>query len=110
MCFIFQIKHYRNNPPSQTCLRAITELIERSHKIHENNGLLGPHFISLSEKISEINLKKALNEMLKKKSTIDSFNLQAEIPDFESQVIVIRVSHPVFLFTQFLNCLFSLKL
>lgn len=77
----------RGNAPSTTCLRAITELIERSRQIQNENGLKGSHFIDLKElKVSNIDVSLKINHVTEAKKLVDSFNPAEKIPDFESQV------------------------
>lgn len=88
----------RDNPPSATCLRAITELIERSRQIQNEDGLKGSHFIDLKElKISNIDVSKMVHEVILAKTRLDSFSPAEKIPDFESQVREIQKN------THFLN-------
>jgi len=78
---------HRDNPPSTTCLRAITELIERSRQIQNDGGLRGSHFIEWNElKFSNIEVSLLVNQVIQAKNEAESFSPASKIPDFESQV------------------------
>ncbi len=82
----------RDDPPGKTCLRAISELSDRSYSIQKSGSLSSPNFISLNEiKVNNVNTIQIMTELIASKKKVESFNLETEIPNFESQVVTSRL-------------------
>lgn len=78
---------FRDKLPSERYVRATSALLDRSYSIQTNGGLSGSNFLSLNDfKINDLNLVQIMADLKSKKKEVQSFNLESEIPDFETQV------------------------
>lgn len=76
----------RDAPPSKTCLRAVTELSEKSYALR-NARDFNSYFIRIDEfKITEMNLSEHISRLQKKRVAVDLYHEDGSIPDFESAV------------------------